>query len=290
MVYVILCIDEYCAGQARRIRLLLSGWTVARKSVVLSHLHTKTTILPRQARDKHRKNSEKDRFSSGLTAYRGGPAAAAVHGGDKGIGLWGVPTHRVAGLYAPANAEFTTRAFVMPTAGLYINADAAWPGVPRMRKQSFPAKLLMRTGHLSRQAQDKMMKTSIEKGLLSYVGEADDLYCDERCQGYIMVAVVDPAESSGSGSVVPLPGYEAERCILTNVNGLRIPLRWSSSSSSSSSSSGSSSSSSGSGGGSSGSTEQGAAGSSDSASLAGRVVALRIFYRAATVFSIGALS
>jgi len=32
----------------------------------LSHLYIKTNILPRQARDKHRKNSKKERFTSGV--------------------------------------------------------------------------------------------------------------------------------------------------------------------------------------------------------------------------------
>eukprot|EP01046_Picozoa_sp_COSAG06_P089781 COSAG06_NODE_36141_length_451_cov_0.732955_1_plen_45_part_10 len=34
-----------------------------RKTYFLRHLYVKMIILPRQARDKHRKNSEKGRFS-----------------------------------------------------------------------------------------------------------------------------------------------------------------------------------------------------------------------------------
>jgi hypothetical protein len=36
------------------------------KNGLLSHLYLKTNILPRQARDKHRETSKKDRFSSGM--------------------------------------------------------------------------------------------------------------------------------------------------------------------------------------------------------------------------------
>ena len=113
----------------------------------------------------------------------------------------------------------------MPASGSYINIDAAWPGV--------------------------------ERG-------AVDLYCDERCQGYVMVAVVAP------GSTDPLQGYEPERCVMTNVNGLRIPLHWSRDNDASV-----------------GLEAEGTEGGG--VPLAGRVVALRIYYRAATVFSIGAV-
>jgi hypothetical protein len=37
-----------------------------RKTYFLRHLYIKTIILPRQARDKHRKNSKKGRFSQGI--------------------------------------------------------------------------------------------------------------------------------------------------------------------------------------------------------------------------------
>jgi hypothetical protein len=160
-------------------------------------------------------------LEGGVTVYR--TPALATPRGDRQAGLWGVPAHRLAGLYAPANAEFTTHAFEMPAAGLYLNADAAWPGV---------------------------------------AAGAAELYCDERCQAYVMVAVVEPGPAGRA-----LPGFEAERCVLTNINGLRIPLRWAR----------------GDGGG-------GGGGALVAPVPAGRVMALRIYYRAATVFSVGALA
>jgi hypothetical protein len=55
----------------REMRSLLRSVTppqpasAVRKTALLRHLyHIKTNILPRQARDKHRENSKKDRFSS----------------------------------------------------------------------------------------------------------------------------------------------------------------------------------------------------------------------------------
>ena len=42
--------------------------------------------------------------------------------------LWGVPRHRLSGLYAPANAEFSTAPLLWPAdpATLTLNADASW--------------------------------------------------------------------------------------------------------------------------------------------------------------------
>ena len=163
-------------------------------------------------------------LDSGLTTYRHNATDVDVLV-DKKVGLWGVPTHRLAGLHAPANAEFTTHPFVMPASGLYLNADVAWPGIPQ---------------------------------------GADELYCDERCQAYVMVAIVEP------GSHNPLSGFEAERCILTNVNGLRIPLRWQRDTHNET-------------------DDTVAVEPAETGPEVGRVVSLWIAYRAATVFSVGML-
>eukprot|EP01046_Picozoa_sp_COSAG06_P018512 COSAG06_NODE_1291_length_9980_cov_166.860237_2_plen_87_part_00 len=48
------------------------------KTVFLSHLHINAIFLPRQARDKHRKNSKTDRFSQGLTAQLQWAASAPI--------------------------------------------------------------------------------------------------------------------------------------------------------------------------------------------------------------------
>eukprot|EP00041_Stephanoeca_diplocostata_P018511 m.387735 g.387735 ORF g.387735 m.387735 type:complete len:261 (+) comp21036_c0_seq3:1387-2169(+) len=40
--------------------------------------------------------------------------------------LWGVPQHRLAGLYAPANGEFNSAVFAWPANGLTLNADVHW--------------------------------------------------------------------------------------------------------------------------------------------------------------------
>eukprot|EP01009_Symbiontida_sp_KSa7_P004137 NODE_200_length_1216_cov_795.913453_g159_i0.p1 GENE.NODE_200_length_1216_cov_795.913453_g159_i0~~NODE_200_length_1216_cov_795.913453_g159_i0.p1 ORF type:complete len:389 (+),score=76.14 NODE_200_length_1216_cov_795.913453_g159_i0:30-1169(+) len=90
--------------------------------------------------------------------------------------LWGVPLYRVAGLYSPANSEFSTSPFAWPDA-LWLNADAHWE----------------QTGGT----------------------------CDEKCQAYIMVEV----RYAASQKVVA--GYEREKCVFMNVDGLRLPLVWS---------------------------------------------------------------
>ena len=45
--------------------------------------------------------------------------------------MYELPLYRLAGLYAPANGEFTTPGFVFPTSGrLWLNADVSWGGSP----------------------------------------------------------------------------------------------------------------------------------------------------------------
>ena len=105
--------------------------------------------------------------------------------------LWGVPTHRLAGMYAPANAEFNTPPFKWPGgAGVYINAATKWPGVEP--------------------GQD--------------VG-GSGLRCDERCQAYVMVEVLAQQTAGGNWSVVP--GFEAARCIVRGIDTRgQVPLEW----------------------------------------------------------------
>jgi hypothetical protein len=52
-----------------------------RKTYFFRHLYIKTIILPRQARDKHRKNSKKGRFSQEATAK-------VLHEVDDGGHMW----------------------------------------------------------------------------------------------------------------------------------------------------------------------------------------------------------
>jgi hypothetical protein len=112
------------------------------------------------------------------------------------------------GLYAPGNAEFTTRPFVHPGAAatLTLNADAHWEQLP-------------------------------------------DGNCDEKCQAYVMVEM----QYAGNGSVIQ--GHERKGCVLYDVNGTSLPLKW----------------------------------KSASPPPQGTVVQLRISFRDATVFSVGAL-
>ena len=47
--------------------------------------------------------------------------------------VYTLPMFRIAGLYAPANAEFSTAAFTMPSEPLWLNAAARWHG--RMNRE-----------------------------------------------------------------------------------------------------------------------------------------------------------
>jgi hypothetical protein len=94
----------------------------------------------------------------------------------------GVPLYRLVGMFAPANAEFSTVAFAWPAQGaaaLTLNAAARW-------------------------GRDS---ATVEK-------------CDEECAAYLMVEV----QQARSGEAVP--GYEREKCLLTDVDSLALPLRW----------------------------------------------------------------
>lgn len=95
--------------------------------------------------------------------------------------LWGVPSLRLAGMYSPANSEFTTPSFVVGAGtedGLWINTIAKWH------------------------------RLSAEDG------------CDEGCQAYVMVEMRDAA-----GDAV-LGGRTRDKCVLLDVDGVRVPLKW----------------------------------------------------------------
>ena len=115
------------------------------------------------------------------------PPTSPIHQGDAHVfvadgTVWQAPTFRIAGLYAPANGEFTTPEAVLldqaSLARLHLNARASWHG--------------------------------------RLIGGG----CDEGCQAYVMVEIQDAA----TGDV--LPGYEKERSLMIDVDGLRLPLRW----------------------------------------------------------------
>jgi len=93
--------------------------------------------------------------------------------------VYTLPLYRIAGVYAPANGEFSSTSFPMPSSGLWINAAAKW------------------------------------KGNLVTGG------CDEGCAAYIMVELQDALTQT------TLPGFERQKCILMDVDGLQLPLKWS---------------------------------------------------------------
>ena len=103
--------------------------------------------------------------------------------GAGGIPLYSVPENRVAGLYAPANGEFSTAVFPWPSSGiLTLNVDAHW--------------------------------------------EQPGGTCDEKCQAYVMVAVLDAAAGDSDGTVSVMPGYAEENCVLVNINATKHRLEW----------------------------------------------------------------
>lgn len=105
-----------------------------------------------------------------------------------GVGsfLLEVPLYRVAGMYAPANAEFTTPVLIVPPGGgIWLNADVRWtpsaPGAP-------------------------------DRAVFSR--------CDQGCAGYVMIEVRDPQTAA------VVAGFEKERCVLMDVDGSMLSLLW----------------------------------------------------------------
>ena len=135
--------------------------------------------------------------------------------------------YRLAGVYAPANGEFSTKPFAVPSAAegglgrLWLNAAAAWAG------------------------------NLVTGG------------CDEGCDAYIMVEL----QTAADGRVVP--GFERKKCVLLNVDGVRLPLRWKAPGA--------------------GATATVADGVEQGPPSAGTKVQLRIFFRDATIFAFGVL-
>ena len=116
---------------------------------------------------------------------------------DNGI-VWGLPLYRLAGVYSPGNGEFATKTFAMPAEPLWLNAEATWGtwsegGVGPW--QSFARASPTYDGN--------------------YVGGAD-----EARAAYIMVAL----ENATTGKTIS--GYEAQRCLFTNVTSLSMPIIW----------------------------------------------------------------
>eukprot|EP01052_Picozoa_sp_SAG31_P023827 SAG31_NODE_1988_length_6721_cov_11.339928_9_plen_174_part_00 len=111
--------------------------------------------------------------------------------------VWGLPLYRLAGVYSPGNGEFSTQPFKMPSTGkLWINAEATW-------------------GSWATDGTGPWQPGSTQKYDGNYVGGAD-----EGRAAYIMVALMDAA----TGLVIP--GHEPQRCLMTNVTGLRLPVTW----------------------------------------------------------------
>ena len=141
------------------------------------------------------------------TAVPGPPARDAA--------LLGVPAYRLAGMFAPANAQFSTPAFAVPNATgaaaaprLWLNADASWERPPAGARHG----------------------------------------CDIGCGAYVMVEARDAA----SGRVIA--GFEKERCVFLDADGVRLALAWNGTS---------------------------------TAALRGRSVALRVYFRDAVVYAVG---
>lgn len=93
--------------------------------------------------------------------------------------VFSLPLYHIAGVYAPANAEFNTGVFSYPAVGLYVNADAEWQG------------------------------GTVTGG------------CDEGCNAYLFAELID----ANTGQAVP--GYTRANSVpMMNVSGIKLPLRW----------------------------------------------------------------
>jgi hypothetical protein len=134
--------------------------------------------------------------------------------------VYTLPMFRIAGIYAPANGEFSTSAFTVPaTSPVWVNADVSWHG---------------------------MLNTTFD-GVRG---------CDEGCAAYLFAAVLD------ADTGAEIAGYGVNETVAKmNIDGLRLVLQW----------------------------RDGATGEVvDTTSLGGRRVRLRLYFRDATVFAVGA--
>lgn len=133
--------------------------------------------------------------------------------------VYTLPMFRIAGIYAPANGEFSTAAFTVPAAPVWVNANVSWHG---------------------------RLNTS-------YDGVQG---CDEGCAAYLFAAVLD-ADTGDE-----LAGYGVnETVVKMGTDGLHLVLQW-----------------------------RGAKGGEvvDTTPLVGKRVRLRIYFRDATVYAVGA--
>ena len=128
--------------------------------------------------------------------------------------VYTLPMYRIAGIYAPANGEFSSPVLTVPTEPLWVNANVSWHG---------------------------QLKTTFE-GVRG---------CDEGCAAYLYAAVLDAAsgeELEGFGVAQTVP--------MMDVDGQRLPLRWKN--------------------------------GRDTASLVGKRVRVRLYFRDAYVYALGA--
>ena len=93
-----------------------------------------------------------------------------------------MPLYRVAGIRAPANGEFSTRSFVMPAAGLWLNADAHWTLPPHVQ--------MIEQGDAGPDC-----KVCSKTCLRACFGKHK---CDIGCQAYIMAELQDMVRNVSS--------------------------------------------------------------------------------------------
>ena len=104
-------------------------------------------------------------------------------------GVYTLPMYRLAGIRAVANGEFSTDAFAVPAATLGGGSNGSLEGLSVNVDASW-------------------------KGFIVTGG------CDEGCAAYLM------AELQDANTNRTIPGFERGNCILMNIDGLRVPLKW----------------------------------------------------------------
>ena len=128
----------------------------------------------------------------GKLLWYGANADASSDNSGSASSWFGLPEWRLGGLKAVANAVLTTQPLTLsPNASrLCLNAAASWPGQGMSDEPAGEA-----------------------------VAHCDPNY--EHCQSYIMIEALDAATGATTA------GYEPEKCIMQNVDGVRLPLVWS---------------------------------------------------------------
>jgi hypothetical protein len=94
-------------------------------------------------------------------------------------------------------------------------------------------------------------------------------HCDQGCQAYVLAELLDGETGAA------IAGYEKEKCILRNVEGSRLPLRWVTGDAGARGDTG---------------TKRGVRGGAAGAAQhpqEGQAVRLRLYFRAATVYAFG---